>query len=119
MGWSKGMKTKAPKPMPTAIPFNKWSLGRIIEGRKICTSRNKIYNDPRVYLILQLPLCIVRDYLWKEEGADSPEEFEKVWRGIHRGRFEPMKMVYVHFGDFSDDEIAASASPPRNDGEKT
>ena len=89
----------------TRLPFNKWSLGRIAEGRKICTSRNDRYDDPRVYLVLRLPLIVIRDYLWREEGADSPEEFEKVWRGIHRGRFEPLKFVYVHFGNFSDDVV--------------
>jgi hypothetical protein len=87
--------------MKKEIPFNKWSLERIKLGRKICTSRTKKWNDKRVYLILKLPLWIVRKYLYKEEGADSPEEFEKVWRSIHRKRFLDWdKEVFVHFGNF-------------------
>ncbi len=82
------------------IPFNSWSMERIKQGRKICTSRTRIWNDERVYLVLQLPLSVVRDYLWREEGADNPEEFERIWRKIFRGRFEPQKLVYVHFGFF-------------------
>lgn len=86
--------------MKKEIPFNKWSLERIRQGKKICTSRSKKWKDRRVYLILKLPLWIVRDYLWEEEGAYSPEEFEKVWRSIYRGKFDENKIVFVHFGSF-------------------
>jgi hypothetical protein len=79
------------------LPFNSWSVRRINEGKKICTSRSRKYNDSRVYLILHLPLAVVREHLWAEEGADSPSEFEKVWRSIYRGKFDENKMVYVHF----------------------
>ena len=92
----------------TVIPFNEWSKTRIKEGRKICTSRNKRYpNDPRLIkingkpLILALPLGTVKWCLWKEEGDDSPEEFEEVWNSIHpKRKFDPSQIVHVHFGDF-------------------
>lgn len=79
------------------LSFNKWSQERIKKGKKICTSRTRIWNDPDVWLVIELPLKIVRDYLWKQEGADSPEEFEKVWRSIFRGKFESDRIVFVHF----------------------
>ena len=85
------------------LPFNKWSLERIKQGRKFCTSRSKLYNDPRVESTVQLPLWFVAKYLWQVEGADSPAEFRKVWSGLHRGRFSPNKLVYVHFGDFREE----------------
>lgn len=87
--------------MKEKIPFGKWSKERIEQGRKICTSRTRKWkDDDRVYLILELPLRVVRDYLYREEGADSPDEFEMVWRSIFRGSFIPDRIVYVHFGDF-------------------
>ncbi len=84
------------------LTFNKWSQERIKQGRKICTSRKRIWNDPRVYIIIKLSLETVKKRLWIFEGADSPEEFEKVWRSICRGKFNPKEEVYVHFGKFGD-----------------
>ena len=86
--------------MTERIPFNKWSKERISQGRKFCTSRTRSWADGRVVLIEKKQLKFVRDYLWQPEGADSSEEFEKVWRSIFRGKFEPDSMVYVHWGDF-------------------
>jgi len=83
------------------LPFNKWSRERIKQGRKFCTSRSAQYTDDlRVQYICYLPLEIVRNCLFASEGADSPQEFEQVWRSIHRGKFNKEDFVYVHFGDF-------------------
>jgi hypothetical protein len=82
------------------LTFNRWSQERIRQGRKFCTSRSKSYKDPRVRFIVQMKLKDVKELLWQTEGADSPAEFEKVWRSIFRGKFEPRRNVYVHFGDF-------------------
>jgi len=87
--------------MEEYLPFNAWSNERIKQGRKKCTSRNRKWNDQRVTKIEERTLRDVRDNLWREEGADSPEEFEKVWRQIHRGKFDPEKTVFVHWGDFT------------------
>lgn len=86
--------------MNKKLPFNKWSEERIAAGRKWCTSRSKVYSDPRVQWVTKVPLHIVRDFLYAAEGADSPEEFEQVWRSLHRGHFKEANNVYVHFGDF-------------------
>ena len=83
------------------LPFNKWSQERINLGKKFCTSRTKKYTDPRVVNVIKMPLWVVAAYLWKMEGADSPQEFEKVWREIHPKRgWTPNLDVFVHFGDF-------------------
>ena len=82
------------------LNFNSWSWSRIEQGRKFCSSRTKPYEDDRVRFVVQMKLKDVKDLLWQTEGANSPEEFEKVWRSIFRGKFEPDKNVYVHFGDF-------------------
>ena len=87
------------------VPFNKWSQERIKRNMKICTSRSKVYADTRVYLILKLPLWVVFEYLWREEGARSKEELIKVWKEIHPSfdiTNDHDKMVYCHFGDFHD-----------------
>lgn len=86
--------------LPDRIPFNAWSKERIKQGRKFCTSRTRVYGDKRVKYVFGMKLKDVRDFLWQTEGADSPEEFEKVWRSLFRGKFDPDRMVWVHFGDF-------------------
>lgn len=87
--------------MSNQLPFNEWSKFRIYQGRKFCTSRTKAYrNDFRVKYIVEMRLEDVRDLLWQVEGADSPEEFEKIWKGMFRGKFDPERIVFVHFGDF-------------------
>ena len=86
------------------LPFTTWSRIKIATGKKWATSRSRSYfDDTRVLGVVWLPLSFVRDHLYQVEGADSPEEFEKVWRGIHKGHFEPERIVCVHFGDFREE----------------
>jgi len=82
------------------IPFNKWSRERIEQGRKFCTSRSRKWNDPRVIGVIKLPLSVIKEWLWEAEGANSPEEFQKVSNQIFRYNVEGDKWFYVHFGDF-------------------
>lgn len=83
------------------LTFNDWSIQRIAEGRKFCTSRTKKYDDPRVVRTEKFPLWFVRDFLWQVEGANSPQEFEEVWESIHPKKgFNKYQEVFVHFGDF-------------------
>ena len=84
------------------IPFNKWSKERIRQNRKFATTRDKVYNEKCVFSVARLPLWFIKQHLWQIEGADSPEEFEKVWREIHRGQFEADKFYYCHFGEFQE-----------------
>lgn len=84
------------------LPFNTWSRERIRQGRKHCTSRTKRYNlDPNVtWISPKLPLWFIKKYLWKDEGADSPEELQRVINQIFRKEVSEDKELYVHFGDF-------------------
>ncbi len=84
------------------IPFNAWSRKRINKGMKDCTSRHKRYPaDPRVKVILpKLPWGIIREYLWKREGAVSREELQAVIEDIYNRIVPDTEMFYVHFGDF-------------------
>jgi hypothetical protein len=89
------------------IPFNDWSKGRIAKGRKICTSRHKRYpKDPRVaYITPKLPFWFIKEYLWGAEGADSPEELQRVVDEIYNRIVPEDEKFYVHFGNFYDFDI--------------
>lgn len=88
--------------MKEFIPFNDWSKKRIIEKRKVCTSRHRRYlQDPRVFWISpKLPWWFIRNYLWKEEGADSPKELQEVIEAIYKRKVLDNEEFYVHFGNF-------------------
>lgn len=95
--------------MNVNIPFNKWSKERLNTNGKCCTSRTRQYGiDGDVFVVegviyemvtYQLfPLWFVKEFLWKLEGANSPEEFEQVWNEIHPiKKFDPNQIVGVHF----------------------
>ena len=87
------------------LTFNDWSRERIRQGRKICTSRTKKYvDDPRVdWISPPLPLWFIKKYLYKPEGADSPEELQKVVNQIFRKKVDSDRKFYVHFGEYSDE----------------
>ena len=84
------------------IPFNKWSMERIKIGQKKCTSRHKRYsNDPRVtWISPKLPWWFIREFLWRAEGADNPEELQGVIQDILNREVPEDEMFYVHFGNF-------------------
>ena len=47
--------------------------------------------------ITTLPLAIVADILWREEGCQSPLEFKQIWTQIHpQVGFDARKTVYTH-----------------------
>lgn len=88
------------------IPFNTWSKERIRQGKKTSTARHKKYiDDPRVNRITpKLPWWLIRDYFWKYEGADSPEELQTVIDGIYKRHVGDHEEFYLHFGDYKDVE---------------
>lgn len=87
--------------MSELIPFNAWSKERIAQGRKICTSRHKKYlHDHRVTLIEQHTWGAIRENLWKDEGANSPEELQEVIEAIYKRVVPDDEEFYVHWGDF-------------------
>jgi hypothetical protein len=84
------------------IPFSKWSEERIKTHKKSCTSRHKKYShDNRVLWISpKLPFWFIKKYLWKDEGANSPEELQEIVNEIYGRIVEPNEMFFVHFGNF-------------------
>ena len=81
------------------MKFNAWSKERIRQGRKKLTSRKKAYwedKDVESVLPVTLPWWFIREYLWRDEGADSPEELQKVINQIFRRRVEDDEAFCVH-----------------------
>lgn len=90
------------------IPFNEWSLERLLDGRKTATSRNKKYGKAgdvfiirkkvfKLISIEKMKLIIIAKFHYKEEGAKYPEEFIEIWKQIHPKRgWEPDKRVWFH-----------------------
>ena len=70
------------------MKFNKWSRKRIREGKKTLTSRKKEgeYGVDRdiSQIIGPLPWWFINRYLYRDEGADSPEELQRVINQIFR-----------------------------------
>ena len=101
------------------IPFSREMAIAAIEGRKIATTRSepkgkvgdtfKIYHPEWVHLRCVAPatFCLidiwvtgleaVRGKYYRLEGFNSPEDFEKTWRTLHRGHFTTNKPYYIHF----------------------
>jgi len=100
----KDAKKRKVKSMSERIPFNTWSRKRIMQGRKFCTSRSRRWNDPRVIGVIFLSWGVIKKTLWQAEGADSPEELQKVVNQIFRREVQDNEWFYVHFGDFRDAE---------------
>ena len=88
--------------MSNLIPFNSWSSERIERGVKGCTSRHKKYSkDSRVFYITpKLEWWFIKKYLWREEGASSPEELQEVIEAIYNRKVLDDERFYVHFGNY-------------------
>jgi hypothetical protein len=95
--------------MEIEIPFTGWSRKKLETGTKSCTSRRYQMGEAgdtfsvegviyRVTRIEFLPLFQVRNLLFREEGADSPEQFERIFRSQHQFyEWNEGDRVYVHF----------------------
>jgi hypothetical protein len=83
------------------IPFNGWSKERILAERKCSTSRHKRYaKDPLVVTILdRLPWGTIKEKYYLHEGADSPEELQKVIEEIYQRKVPDDETFYLHFFD--------------------
>ena len=84
--------------MKHTLSFNAWSRKRLADGRKCLTSRKRAYvNDPIVkYILPPLPWWFIREYLYRDEGAESPEELERVITSIFRRKVGLNEEFYVH-----------------------
>lgn len=80
------------------MKFNAWSRARIELGIKRLTSRRIGYpHDPDVdYVVGPLPWKFIRDFLYRDEGAETPIELQKVINQIFRRYVEAHELFYVH-----------------------
>jgi len=83
------------------MKFNAWSREKIQQGTKRLTSRKtKHLEDPTVdYVIGPVPWKFIKEYLYRDEGADSPEELQEVIDKIFVRRGYPVsdnELFYVH-----------------------
>ena len=78
----------------------------MIEGVKTLTTRTSQYGvagdrfvafgyEFEITSVAQMLLSKVPD-LWRQEGVQSREEVVRVWSSLHRGVWNPNRLVYVH-----------------------
>lgn len=90
------------------IPFNDWSKERLRGQLKKATSRYKKYGDVgdlftiqgysyELELVIKVPLWFIAEDLYQSEGANSSDEFKKIWVEIHPKKgFRPFDEVWYH-----------------------
>ena len=83
------------------MKFNQWSTSRILAGKKTLTSRTEKHeNDPDVlYIVGPLPWGFIKKYLYRDEGAESPEQLQRVINQIFRRVVTDDRLFYVHVID--------------------
>lgn len=97
--------------MEIEIPFNEWSRQKLFDYKKWATTRTKRYGEIgdefhvsgyyyMIDLVIKVPLWFVKNCLYESEGCDSPIEFVKIWRKIHKRKgFNGNQMVWYHHFD--------------------
>lgn len=91
-----------------SMPFSPEMVAAAIDGRKCCTTRSKPYGKPgdifqvngarfRLLEINIRTLYYVRQQLYRLEGFDTPEAFERTWRILHRNQFDASRAYFVHY----------------------
>ena len=82
------------------MKFNNWSKKRIKEGKKTLTSRRKMgdfgHDKDISNIVGPLPWWFIKTYLYRAEGAESPEELQRVINQIFRRHVELNEGFYVH-----------------------
>ena len=115
---------------PPFIPFLPGFHEPIRARRKTMTARTRKYGNPGDYLrspagllrlvdVDRIPLRVVAERYWRQEGVDGPEDFARVWKQIHPQRgFQPEDLVWLHeFEIVADDtvteeDLATQGVPP-------
>jgi hypothetical protein len=104
------------------IPFTSVTANAALTGRKCLTARLKRMGDPGdefkingVWFSLidvhTAPLRWVRDSAYRLGGAETPAQFELVWRANHRGHFSADGGCHLHYFG----RAAAGETPMRFD----
>jgi len=91
------------------IPFSPEMAQAALEGRKCCTSRNKVYGKPGDRFPIEGVLFMIGDVspnlledvayqLYREEGFDEPRGFIDIWGRLHPQKgYRPEQTVYTHW----------------------
>ena len=80
------------------MKFNRWSKQRIADGSKRLTSRREPHHaDPDIISVVgPLPWWFIKTYLYRDEGASSPAELQRVINQIFRRTVEEHEQFFVH-----------------------
>ena len=79
------------------MKFNAWSKKRIRNGTKTLTSRKIRCSDPAVYCSFgPFPWWFIKRFLYRDEGAESPDELQRVINQIFRRTVAEHERFYVH-----------------------
>lgn len=90
------------------IPFNDWSIEQLYSNNKTATTRTDRYGLPGERFkaaeevwefthVVRVPLQVVANHFYSEEGCMSKEDFIDIWEDIHyRKGYEPDWMVWLH-----------------------
>lgn len=91
------------------IPFQSHWLHKMLVGIKTCTTRTKRYGNPgdkfthfgANFIILSIEkyrLDYVAEFLYRQEGYDSLNEFKNEWLRLHPIKgWVPNQIVFTHF----------------------
>lgn len=94
--------------MKVKIPFQERFRDKLLNGEKTVTSRTRRHGNEddtfdafgatfRIKIIGKARLDAVASHLWKQEGAESPEDFRSIWESIHpRKGYVPDQVVWTH-----------------------
>lgn len=101
-------KTEVCHSVDFEIPMNDWSEEKLYNGVKTATTRTTRYGDPGdrfesvgyIYAlthVVKVPLEVVAEHFWAEEGCENKAEFLEVWNDIHYRRgYDPDWEVWLH-----------------------
>jgi hypothetical protein len=81
------------------MEFNKWSRDKLAKGIKFTTARTSKHDkDPDVYHVFQkpIPMWIIKQYFYLDEGAESPDELQRVINQIFRRKVDETRELYLH-----------------------
>jgi hypothetical protein len=90
------------------IPFSSKMTSAALAGQKCATTRSERKGDPgdtfeiggqwfRLIDVQKTYLPHVKLMYYRIEGCESPEDFETVWRSLHRGHYSLTKPYFIHF----------------------
>ena len=91
------------------IPFLEEFKDDMLRDQKVCTSRTQLYGtngdtfktfgaEFRIVCSVRLPLSVIAECLYGQEGFLNPQGFKDTWVKLHpRKGYIPDWIVYVHF----------------------